>query len=173
MYRPRATALLLLLLGAGHLHAAALDVVRPATFAFGSSVAEMEERLGPLCTSLDVRAITPPTAPLARLSQHQIDCEGFLYAGKPRKVELVFQDDQLDIVWILFPEDEKAAFIAAFTARYGAPSLEVEFGTVFLPAAAAVRNTPTEVLFASERQARAMMATLKAQSSATSAGTSP
>ena len=159
----RARLALALLLLCGNLQAASLEVGRPEPFVFGSSVADMQARLAPLCTRLKVREITPPTAPLARISQHQIDCEGFAWAGKPRKVELVFQDNQLDIAWILFPADEKQAFVDAFTERYGKPSLQVDFGVVFLAAGAAVRNTPTEVLFASERQARAMMATLRAQ----------
>lgn len=168
----RLCAILLSLLP-GSLPATGLDVVRPEPFAFGSSVEQMERRLGPLCASLEVRVITPPTAPLARISQHQIDCDGFLYAGKPRKVELVFQDNQLDLVWILFPAEEKDAFLQAFTARYGKPTLQVGFGSIYLAAGAAVRNVPSEVLFASERQARAMMATLQAQSADASPSTAP
>ncbi len=157
----RLSAILLSLLPAG-VPAASMDVARPEPFVFGSTVAQMQQRLAPLCTSLRVRVVAPPTAPLARISQHQVDCDGFMYAGQPRKVELVFQDDQLDLVWILFPAQEKHAFLEAFTARYGKPSLEVDFGSIYLAANAAVRNAPTEVLFASERQARAMMATLQA-----------
>ena len=168
----RLCAILLSLLPAS-VPAASMDIARPAPFAFGSTVAQVQQRLAPLCTSLEVRVITPPTAPLARISQHQVDCDGFMYAGRPRKVELVFQDNQLDLVWILFPAHEKQAFLEAFTARYGKPSLEVEFGSIYLAAGAAVRNAPTEVLFASPRQARAMMATLQAQAAAASPPTSP
>jgi hypothetical protein len=125
-----------------------LDIAKPGPFVSGSPVAEVRERLAPLCTSLQVRVVTPPVAPLARVSQHRIDCDGFLYSGRPRKVELVFQDNQLDLVWILFPAGEKEAFLQAFTARYGKPSLQVEFGSIYLAASAAVRNVPTEVLFA-------------------------
>ncbi len=168
----RLCAILLSLLPAG-VPATSIDVARPEPFAFGSSVQQMRERLAPLCTSLEVRVISPPTAPLARISQHQIDCEGFMYAGRPRKVELVFQDNQLDLVWILFPAQEKEAFLQAFTARYGTPTLQVQFGSIYLAAGAAVRNVPSEVLFASGRQARAMVATLEAQAAASAPSTSP
>ncbi|WP_372017077.1 hypothetical protein [Pseudoxanthomonas sp. 10H] len=140
-----------------------MDIAKPEPFAFGSPVAEVRQRLAPLCTSLQVRVVTaPPLAPLARISQHRIDCEGFPYAGRPRKVELVFQDNQLDLVWITFPAQEKDAFLRAFNARYGRPSLQVGFGSVYLAAGAAVRNVPTRVMFASPRQARAMATTLRA-----------
>ena len=140
----------------------ATDIAKPAVFQFGSSVADMEARMKPLCTSLNTRGITPITAPLAKHSQVQIDCLGFAYAGHPRKVELVFQDDQLDIVWVRFPEEERPQLLAAFKARHGEPSQDIDFGTVFLQANAALRNKPSEVLFASDRQVQTLLKMLKA-----------
>lgn len=141
--------------------AQAMDIAKPDLLQFGSNVADMQAKLQPLCTSLRTREITPITAPLAKHSQVQIDCQGFAWAGQPRKLELVFQDDQLDIVWILFPEEERPALLAAFKARHGEPSMDLAFGTLFLQAQAALRNKPSEVLFASERQVKAMMKALK------------
>ena len=159
--------LVLALLLCGGAQAAPPDVARPEAFAFGGTVAEIQARLAPLCASLRLRVVLPMTAPLARESQHQIDCEGFVYAGEPRKVELVFQDDRLDLVWILIPEAERASIVEAFAARYGAPSFESPFGTVYLQLGAAVRRQPSEVMFASSRQARAMLAQLQAATPAT------
>ena len=138
------------------------EVARPEVFSFGSTVASMQARLAPLCASLRLKVVLPITAPLAKDSQHQLDCEGFVYAGKPRKLELVFQDDRLDLVWILIPEAERASMVQAFTARYGAPSFEIPFGAIYLQVNAAVRQQPSEVMFASPRQAQAMLAQLRA-----------
>ncbi|GAB3511094.1 hypothetical protein MNQ95_06900 [Pseudoxanthomonas daejeonensis] len=152
---------------------ASVDIARPGPFAFGSSVAQAQQRPAPLCTSLEIRVLTPPTAPLARISRHPVDCAGFVHADRPRTVELVFQDYRLDLVWILFPAQRKTELLQAFSTRYGKPSLEVEFGSIYLAASAAARNAPNGALFASERQARAMMARLQAQAAAASPSTSP
>ena len=72
-------------------------------------------------------------------------------------MELVFQDDQLDIIWILLAEEELPLFKQRFTEAYGEPSFEIDFGTVFLQANAAMRIQPPEVLFASARQVEAML----------------
>ena len=139
-----------------------LDIVKPEPFVFGSPVAEVRERLEPLCASLRVRVTAPPTAPLAGTGPQRNDCDGFLQVGRPREVELLFQDNRLDLVWIVFPAQEKQAFLEAFTARYGAPSLQLEFGRVYLAAGAAVRSVPGQEVFASSLPAGAVTP-LKAQ----------
>ena len=136
-------------------------IKKPALFSFGSSVKDIEALIKPYCEEYAVRNVVPPTGPLVKRSQTQIDCSGFYYAGKDRHIELVFQDDQLDIVWILFSKEERSEMIRLFREAYGEPTMDIEFGTVFLQANAAVRNSPSEVLFASERQVKAMLNTLR------------
>ncbi|MEP5566483.1 MAG: hypothetical protein ABJN62_01490 [Halioglobus sp.] len=143
--------------------ASELSFSKPTAFAFGASLEQVKTDLEHLCRSIQVKKIAPITSPLAKTSQNQIDCSGFLYAGKERKVELVFLDDQLDIVWILFPEDEKNIFLKGFEATYGEPSMVVEYGAIFLQSNAAIRNSPSEVLFASDRQVKMMLNQLKQQ----------
>ena len=126
-------------------------------FNFGYSVDEMKTQLLTACDELSVREIIPITAPLAKTSQTQIDCSGFYYAGKKRNIELVFQDDQLDLVWILFPENEREDILKGFSAVYGEPSMVVDFGSMYLDINAAIRNKPSEVLFVSDRQEEAML----------------
>jgi hypothetical protein len=116
------------------------------------------QRLAPLCTSLQVRVIAPPIAPLARISRQRIECGGFMHDGRPRKVELVFRDTQLDLAWIVFPTEDRQAFLAAFTARYGKPTLALGYGGVFLAAGASVHKVPAAAPAASGPQARAMLA---------------
>ncbi len=140
------------------------SIVKPEEFAFGQSVSSIKGKLANKCSRLVDKDIIPITAPLAKKSQTQIDCFGFMYAGMPRNVELVFQDDQLDIVWILFPVEEREKLISNFTSIYGKPSMTIEFGTIYLQANAAIRNQPSEVLFASDRQVKIMLKSIsKAQ----------
>ena len=142
-----------------------ISFAKPEQFIFGSSLNKVKSNLESFCSSINVEKIIPITAPLAKKSQTQINCSGFIYGGKKRVVELVFQDDQLDIVWILFPEVEKLDFKNNFEETYGSPTMEIEFGTIFLQANAAIRNNPSEVLFASNRQVKVMLNKLKQQKS--------
>ncbi|MBO9717585.1 MAG: hypothetical protein J7507_12440 [Pseudoxanthomonas sp.] len=116
----------------------------------------------PLCTSLQVRVIAPPLAPLARISRQRIDCGAFLH-GRPRKVELVFRDTRLDLAWVVFPAEDREAFLAAFTARYGKPALALGYGGVYVVAGATVHRLPAVAPSASSPQARAMLALRQVQ----------
>lgn len=143
------------------INAAGYSVSKPENFVLGESVEYIKKETLKACKSIEEREIVPITGPLAKLSQKQIDCEGFYYAGKPRSVELVFQDDQLDLIWILIPELEKEHIKNAMTETYGAPTMVVDYGAIYLQVNAAVRNKPSEVLFASSRQTKAMLKKLK------------
>lgn len=135
-------------------------VARPEMFIFGESFNASKEKALDACERIVERDIVPITAPLAKESQKQIDCYGLFYAGKPRKAELVFQDDQLDLIWILFPAEEQDEIIQSMTDFYGEPTMVIGYGTIYLQANAAVRAEPSEVLFASERQVQVMLKAL-------------
>lgn len=134
--------------------------LKPKFLTFGSSVDEMLNALEPLCAKMAVRTITPANR-LAKNLKQKIDCQGFRYFDKDRNLELIFQNDQLDLVWILFPEAEKTEFIERFSKAYGEPDLNVEFGLIYLQYNAAIRYQPSEILFASERQVNVILKSLK------------
>ncbi|WP_049723752.1 hypothetical protein [Gilvimarinus polysaccharolyticus] len=136
------------------------SVAKPEAFKLGENFEAIKKKALSECEKITQREIIPITAPLAKRSQMQIDCIGLLYAGKPRKVELVFQDDQLDLIWILIPIEEKDEVIESMSKLYGEPSMVIDYGAIYLNVNAAVRNEPTEVLFASKRQVEAMLKTL-------------
>ena len=109
------------------------QIIKPEVFEFGKTLTE-EIQL-----------------PTAQKSQSQLDIYGFVFEGKKRNVELIFADDQLDIVWILTEAQEEVEFITAFTKQFGNPTHRLESITFFVNDGAAVRNQPHEVLFISER----------------------
>ena len=127
------------------------SVEKPKIFIFGETKETILQKIKPLCTSTEYRDNEPIQLPTAKKMQSQLDCEGFMYAGKPRKVELVFADEILDMVWILTDEAEEQKFITRFNEMYGEPTHIVEDATFFLSHGVAVRNKPHEVLFISER----------------------
>ncbi len=126
-------------------------MVKPSVFEFGNSMAEMKERLSTLSDSITVRLNEPIQLPTAKNNQSQLDVHGFMYAGKKRKVELIFADDTLDIVWILTDAHEEQQFVNHFKSLYGEPTHSTPEATFFITNATAVRNKPHEVLFISER----------------------
>lgn len=133
------------------------EIAKPEEFQFGSSVSAIKLKLTSHCSSITERIIKPITAPFAKESQIQLECSGFEYGGRKREIELVFQDNQLDLVWILFPAKEKEELLGKFESLYGSPSMDIEYGTIFLQANAVIRNQPTEILFASGRQVKVML----------------
>ncbi len=127
------------------------QISKPDVFEFGKSMKELKAQLSPLCDSISVKLNEPIQLPTAQKSQSQLDIHGFEYAGKKRTVELIFADDQLDVVWILTEAEEEKPLIKEFSKRFGKPTHQLEEITFFLNDGVAVRNQPHEVLFISER----------------------
>lgn len=127
------------------------QITKPEVFVFGSSMVEMKKNLKGLSESMTERLNEPIQVPTAKKSQSQLDVHGFMYAGKKRKVELIFADDQLDIVWILTEAEEEQVFLEKLTQIFGEPTHEMGGDTFFLHDQVGLRNDPHEVLFFSER----------------------
>lgn len=126
-------------------------ITKPEVIEFGKTMSEIKQTLGPLCDSISERLNEPIQLPTAQKMQSQLDCYGFEYAGKKRKIELIFADDQLDIIWILTEAEEEEFFLNGFREKYGEPTHKMEDATFFLNDGTALRNQPHEVLFISER----------------------
>ena len=124
---------------------------KPRVFTFGAPVDIMNEAMAPLCDSIIKRNIDPRELPTATYSQVQLDCYGFEFDGRKRKVELVFGDNELDLVWLFTEASENKKYIENFKSLYGQPSHEIEDAAFFIKAGVAVRNEPHEILFISER----------------------
>ena len=124
---------------------------KPEVFEFGKNLSEIKKQLSPLSDSISVRLNEDIQLPTARESQSQLDIYGFTFEGKKRNVELIFADDQLDIVWILTEAEEEKKFIQDFSKQYGNPTHKMESITFFVNDGVAVRNQPHELLFISER----------------------
>ncbi len=92
----------------------------PAVIHWGASTMQMQEALKGKCEKMVTRPIDPPFLDNTK-KQMQIDCEGFMFRGKPRHAEFVIGDDQLKMVWIMTGPDEDAVLRGAMVAEYGLP----------------------------------------------------
>lgn len=120
-------------------------------FVFGSSMEETQALLKEHSDSIIVKRNEPIQVPTAQKEQSQLDVYGYQYAGKKRKVELIFADDYLDIAWILTEADEESTFIDHFKSEFGEPTHTTDEATFFIEDRVAVRNKPHEVLYISQR----------------------
>ncbi|MEM8918327.1 MAG: hypothetical protein AAGE37_05645 [Pseudomonadota bacterium] len=128
-------------------------VTKPEVITFGTSVADMQDQLVSLCTTISVRTFDPPRMPIAKTSHQQIDCQGFAFMGEPRLAEFVFADDRLQLVWILVDADDQDRTIAAMRKSYGSSGLENNMAIGFPDHQTAWRFEPAEVLFYSREVA--------------------
>jgi len=118
----------------------------PGVIRWGASTAEMQAALTGKCERMAVRKIDPPFLDNTK-AQTQIDCEGFVFRGKPRHSEFVIGDEQLKLVWIMTAPGEDADLRGAMTAEYGPPDHRNKTYDAFVAHRAALRLDKHEVLF--------------------------
>jgi hypothetical protein len=128
---------------------------KPPDLVFGASLDEIRETFVPQCTRAVEREISPPGLPNNPQEQIQIDCLGFPYAGFSRKVEAVFADGELALVWILTGKPEEPRVRDALIAVYGDPVRVSEDSEVFGDGTVVLRKDKPEVLFVSTELAAA------------------
>ncbi len=126
------------------------EISRPDLPAFYATLATVRAAVGPRCDALEVRRLDM-LLDVARPTQQQIDCDGYLFRGRKRFMELMFSDDQLDLVIVLTDPDEHEAFADTLRAQHGEPTHDSEIGLYFYDAAVALRTEPHEVVFVSKR----------------------
>lgn len=131
------------------LPAASATAHKPTDLVFGASLDEIRETFVPQCARAVEREISPPGLPNQPEEQIQIDCLGFPYAGFPRKVEAVFADGELALVWILTGKQEEPRVRSALVAAYGEPVRVEDDSEVFGDGSIVLRKDKPEVLFLS------------------------
>lgn len=143
----------------------AASFVRPEVVRFGASAESVQRALGDTaaCKTMKLRPIIPPFLPDIRTGQVQVDCDGFVFMGKPRWTEFVIGDDSLEMVWILTTREEQETLRVAMIAAYGQPSHVNAKYVAFASHYAALRLDKPEVLFYSKRQAAHLLADFAAR----------
>lgn len=82
--------------------------------------------------------------------QVQINCFNYGYAGFNRKLELVFGDGKLEVVWILTGKGEEQRLREWLTVSWGEPILENEVWEVFADGRISLRKDKPELLILSD-----------------------
>ena len=124
--------------------------LRPDVPAFYTDLETVREAVTERCETVEVRDLRL-LLDVARRSQRQIDCRGFIYRGRSSFMELMFSDDQLDLIIILFEPDDYTAIEKKFRETFSPFTLESKIGLFSYENAVALRTRPHEIVFVSRR----------------------
>ena len=123
----------------------------PVFFAFGKNYEELKPQFEQACPLFNIQPIKEPSLPSKPASQVQINCFGYQYAGFPRKIEAVFGDGVLELVWILTGKDEEERVRDALVETFGAAEFVGKTWEVFAGQTVALRKDKPEILMISEK----------------------
>ena len=95
--------------------------------------------------------LCPRNSNVVKNSQTQLECDGYLYRGKKRFVELMFSDGHLDIIHIMRTESDHEELKDILISEYGKPSFSSDQVDYFLSEGISLRTEPHEISFVSKR----------------------
>lgn len=123
----------------------------PDMLAFGGKLDDLRASYETSCPLLAIEGDQRVWLPHKPSSQTQVNCFGFEYAGFPRKIEAVFGDGELEVVWILTGESEEDRVRQALIAAFGEPEFVSKKWELFAGKRVALRKDKPEVLMISEK----------------------
>jgi hypothetical protein len=93
----------------------------PGAFEFGGRFEDLEDRLRAIAMASDFEVVDEPWLPTQPQRQTQLNLYGMVHAGFFRKAEVVFGDDQLELVLILTGKAEEDRVRERLIAEFGEP----------------------------------------------------
>jgi len=127
-----------------------MDSIDHSIGSFGDNTETIRNRLQAYCDELSERQL-PMLLSVTKEAQTQLECDGFLYRGRRRFVELMFSDDRLDIVHIMGTEPDHDELQEILQQAYGEPSFRSSQAIYYPLQGISLRTQPFEISFVSER----------------------
>lgn len=128
----------------------AQDTALPRFDAFEQSMDQQLSSLQISCSPLQVEEIEEIWLRNQPKEQRQANCFNFAYAGFERKIEFVYGDGKLEVMWILTAKAEEQRVRELLVAAWGAPSINNADWEVFDGGRIALRKDTPELLLLSE-----------------------
>jgi hypothetical protein len=122
----------------------------PALLDFGTDLDTQLTRFEAECPLLEVARDRRVWLPNQPGSQTQVNCFGYEYGGFPRKLEAVYGDGRLHVVWILTGRGEEDRLRQALIEAFGDAISVNEKWEVFADGRVGLRKDKPEVLLLSE-----------------------
>lgn len=88
----------------------------------GMSIEKVKQIMKPLAY-IEEKPIKPSRYPIAK-EDFQLNSYGYSYGGFPRKIEFIFLDGELKVIWILTAKEEEGRIKASFSRQFGNPIRE-------------------------------------------------
>jgi len=117
---------------------------------FGDSILTIRSNLNGKCDELSERELSVLLS-VVKNNQTQLECDGFLYRGKKRFVELMFSDGHLDIIHIMRTTADHEVLRNILRTEYGEPSFSSDQADYYRSEGISLRTKPHEISFVSER----------------------
>ena len=117
---------------------------------FGDSILTIRSNLEGKCDELSERELSILLS-VVKNSQTQLECDGYLYRGQKRFVELMFSDGHLDIIHIMRTESDHEELKRILISEYGKPSFSSDQADYYLSEGISLRTKPHEISFVSKR----------------------
>jgi len=122
----------------------------PALLNFSSSLETLRPLFQEQCDQIVIHENERVWLPDHPSNQVQIDCFGFAYAGFERKLEAVFGDGKLQVIWVLTGKPEESRLRARLVEDWGQPSLVNDNWEVFGNGRISLRKDKPEFLILSD-----------------------
>ena len=122
----------------------------PALLDFSSNLEALRPDFDSTCGQVSILENERVWLPNQPEQQVQIDCFGLPYAGFERKIEAVFGDGKLQVIWVLTGKAEEARLRDQLEEDWGAPSLVNETWEVFGQGRISLRKDKPELLILSD-----------------------
>lgn len=128
----------------------AQDTTLPRLDAFERTLEQQLSQLQASCSPLELVRIEDIWLRNQPAEQRQANCYNFPYAGFERKIEFVYGDGKLEVVWILTAKAEEQRVRELLIAEWGASTINNAVWEVFDGGRIALRKDTTELLILSE-----------------------
>ena len=117
---------------------------------FGDDAETIRRNLDGRCDSVTERPL-PLLLSVVEKEQTQLECIGFPYRGRQRFVELMFSDNELDIIHIMGTEPDHQQLRSAVIVECGQPSFSSTTVEFYRSHGISLRTDPYEISFVSPR----------------------
>lgn len=125
----------------------------PQSLKLGDDRTQVKLDLSKKCKALTEQKL-PRLLSVASKNQYLIKCQDFEYLGSRHAIELMFSDNQLDVIQILGTQADSKDLRSLLKQEYGAPSYSSNKVVYYQNLGISLRTEPANITFVSQRMVR-------------------
>lgn len=129
------------------------DTAAPSFLKLGDNRTQVKLDLSKKCKAVSEQKL-PRLLSVASKNQYLIKCKNFEYRGSRHSIELMFSDNQLDVIQILGTQAHNKDLRNLLKQEYGKPSYSSNEVVYYQSLGISLRTKPDNITFVSQRVAR-------------------